>query len=117
MKIEAETEPTPWKEMTDEEKGALLLARINGATLQTKAYGSDWSDKDFSNNKFHSDFVYRIKPDPVVETVTLKGGVYEDCAYFFDVFEQNKKSWYTHRITFETVDGVPDCSTVKMDKL
>ena len=114
MKIE---EGKYWKDMTDAEKGALLLARINGATLQTKIYDSVWLDKDFSNNKFHSDFVYRIKPDPVVKTVTLKGGVYEDCGYMLEMSKDLKQSWYTHRITFDTVDGVPDCSTVKMEKL
>ena len=104
---EPEAEPTPWKDMTDAEKGALLLARINGATLQTKAYGSDWLDKDFYNNKFHSDFAYRVKPDPVVETVTMYGGLLTDYCWFGSPREDTD----THRITFTTKDGKPATGT------
>ena len=115
---EPEAEPTPWKDMTDAEKGALLLADLEGQAVEYwDALAGKWSEPVAYRPKWFDYDAYRVKPDPVVETVTLKGGVYEDCAYMFEISKDLKQSWYTHRITFDTVDGVPDCSTVKMEKL
>lgn len=91
-----------WGEMSDAEKGALLLARVKGATLQTMAHGSDWMDKDFSNNKFNGEYAYRIKPEPVVGEEGLEV-FYSDG---FGVEGVSGSDWpATHRITFTTIDG------------
>ena len=104
-------EPKLWKDMTPEEKGALLLARVEGAKIQCKAYGSDWMDKDFSNNKFNSDFAYRVKPEPHRKQVALYFGELREGALLSRVRTD------THRITFDLVDGKPDCNSIKMESL
>jgi len=50
-----------------------------------------------------------MKPEPVRETIELcgKGRVFEDRQLPSD----------THRITFDLIDGKPDCSSIKMEKL
>ncbi len=59
--------PKLWRDMTPEEKGALLLAHHEGrgieiATRDHKA----WYD---ANPTWQENFAYRVKPEPKVETV------------------------------------------------
>lgn len=101
--------PKTFGELSDEEKSELVLARhVHGEEIELWVYGAwlllpkpEWS----------SDARYRIKPkDPVVETVTMFGvnGRFSS-AYIC----RND----THKITYNTVDGVIDCSSVKMEEL
>ena len=79
--------PTLWADMTPEQKGARLLAKDREA--------------------------YRVNPEPKRETVTMSG--------------YNVGYWYfgseclidrdTHQITFDTINGEPDCTTIRMDRL
>ena len=59
-------------------------------------------------------YPYRVKPQPpapVVETVTLlTGAVYDWCAD--RDYQCGTKN--THRITFDLIDGVPDCASIRM---
>jgi len=105
--------PKLWRDMTDEEKGALLLAHHEGKVIEwngTSAKTGEWTgweacdddclwDGDFDGEGF----AYRIKPEPVreVERVTI-------------VNADNMKIGYG---TIETVDGKPDCASIKMERL
>lgn len=91
-------EPRLWKDLSPEEKGALLLAHHEGRDIQMYA-----SDHWYTVNPIWEDFTaYRIKPEPVRNSVEMKWGL---------------GSLDTHRITFDLVDGVPDCSSIKMEKI
>lgn len=96
--------------MTPEEKGALLLAHHEGKVIEEKSqtFPYDWQD---SGGDFPlSHYAYRICHEPKVETVELYGRpdiqwVMERCDYD------------THRITFNLVNGKPDCTSIKMEVL
>ena len=60
----------PWKDMSPEEKGALLLASHEGKTLQYWKRGSGgW--EDCRSVAIHEHETYRVKPKPVVEEVVM----------------------------------------------
>jgi hypothetical protein len=110
--------PTLWKDMTDPEKGALLLAAHEGNAIMAydnvhkywfKAERPHWA----------SDFSYRIKPKaPKVETFTSRVQLWDDegvtrmCYAHGD--ELGKISNITH--TYTITDGiVTDCNTIIHD--
>lgn len=98
--------PKLWRDMTDAEKGALLLAEHEGKMIEVWANGAwysgipHWSDEA----------AYRVKPEPVRKTVD----------YWWRNDEGIKHTWGfgdTHRITFDLLDGKPDCTSIKMEKI
>ena len=96
-----------WKDMTPEEKGALLLAHHEGQVIEVWSSGwretkPSWCDK----------LAYRVKPEPMVETVSR----YSSSQDYWR-FTARKCSRGTHRITFDLVDGKPDCNSVKMEEI
>jgi hypothetical protein len=100
--------PKLWRDMTDAEKGALVLARYRGYVI---AWWNDvekqWSTKPV---EYWADYVaYRVH-DPKVETVTIYGR--PDVEWVWD-----RCDYDTHRITFATIDGKPDASSIKMEEL
>ena len=100
--------PKLWRDMTPEEKGALLLAHHEGKVIEMTSYipGTSqlaWNECP-SNWRPTDTGIYRIRPEPVRETVVR---YYQAGDSVFD----------THLITFETVDGEPDCASIKMEKL
>jgi len=98
-----------WGDMTPEEQGALLLAEHNGADIQM-FISSDWNDLHHSPCWFDHK-KYRVKPaDPVVVTHEIYGR--HELFWSFIYCEQD-----THKITYNTIDGVVDCSSVVMTKL
>lgn len=113
----ADDSPTIWRDMTDAEKGALLLADHEGKAIEFKniPVSTEWM---IAGPKWSSWCSYRIKPDQVREVVVLRGN---------DFGKDNSTHWSfrasghigedKYRITFETLDGKPDCSTVKMEEL
>ena len=103
-------EPTLWKDMTDAEKGALLLAEHRGGDVEYWS-GYAWNRHSKSMPLWCDGIAYRIKPAPVVETKEHTW----NWAYGFFGYDGPDDPKTTHRITFDTVDGVPDCSTVKME--
>ena len=112
----ASQSPTPkiWADMTDEEKGALLLAAHEGKVIEW-SYGLPWitqNSTDTSIANWSDDRAYRISPEPKVETVTLSGGSTYNWE-FEDAREGGQHN--THRITFNTIDGKPDCASIKME--
>jgi len=100
--------PKLWRDMTPEEKGVLLLAHHEGKVIE--CYNGDkWFESEYP--AFMDDQEYRIRPEPKVETVTLWGGIgrsWNACSFRHDD---------THRITFETIDGKPDCASIKMEEI
>lgn len=93
--------PKLWRDMTPEEKGALLLSAHEGKVIEYWKRGTGgWSVKP---NVWSAHESYRVKPEPVRETV-----VFDDKYYSFKIMKGR-------RITFNTIDGVHDCTSVKME--
>ena len=100
-----------WKDLTDCEKGAILLARYEGKKIEV-LFGGKWINEPFG--VFWDKDVYRVKPEPVVKTVGMYGSVGED----FKVVEKTDFFFdETHEITYKTEDGEPILDSIKMEKL
>lgn len=56
---------------------------------------------------------YRVKRKPVVEEVRIVGGKSSGFS-FYQVFENCGEDY---RITFTTIDGIPDCSSIRMTEI
>jgi hypothetical protein len=103
--------PTIWADMTPEEKGALLLARFEGKPIEMFADGP-WQ---VCTPAWYGHRAYRIKPESKRETVKLYGGGRASMVWCNDNYRGPDLD--THRITFYTIDGEPDCSTIRMERL
>jgi hypothetical protein len=99
--------PKLWRDMTREEKGALLLAEYEGRDIQQKA-GVSWVLK-IKSHKFLEEWAYRVKPEPKRQTVKLYFGELKQGALLHKVRTD------THRITFNLIDGKPDPKSIKME--
>ena len=86
-------EPKKWQDMTPEEKGALLLARHEGRSIERYHHG-EWTE--ISQPNFNIFWAYRVKPEPKVEVVEICHRQLE------------------HYIRFNMIDGKPDCASIKM---
>ena len=107
--------PTLWRDMSAAEKGALLLAQHEDRGIEVlhqllgwvPYQGLGWVPYQGS---LRQDRAYRIKPEPKVVkhywTGTADGG-----------FAGTDDLQDTHMITFNTVDGEPDLSSIKMEKI
>jgi len=103
--------PTLWRDMTDAEKGALLLAAHEGKVVEVWVvdhHASWWGEKAVSYWRDH--LAYRVRPEPKLETVTLHGS----CKWNWS-FVDGKNGIPTHRITFDTLDGEPVCDSIRME--
>ena len=101
-----------WKDMSPEEKGALLLAHHEGKTIEVWVVDHDWSG--WVKRSFHTwaeGNAYRVKPKPYRKQVSLYFGELKEGALISRVRTD------THRITFDLIDGKPDCGSVKMEKI
>ena len=106
-------EPKLWEDMTPEEKGALLLAHHEGKTIKGLWEGC-WRVCD-KIHKFTFTIIVpcRVKPELVKGSVTM-----EDINYGREWnFDGHKDTNATHRITFDLVDGKPDCNSIKMEEI
>lgn len=103
-----------WRDMTPEEKGALLLAHHEGKVIEwTWSFGSEFDMDSIRGTPVWSDtHAYRIKPETKVETVTLYGSPVKHIQWCLEQCALD-----THRITFNLIDGEPDCTSIKMEKL
>jgi hypothetical protein len=108
----SEEPPKLWRDMTPEEKGALLLAHHEGKMIETWFRGA-WIGK--GHGGWGKENAYRIRPEPKRETVRIEGYVIsnDDCVFsnMRDILGD------THRITFDLIDGKPDCASVKMERI
>jgi len=105
--------PKLWLDMTPEEKGALLLAIHEGKDVEwhnpvTMSPGM-WAEHRPS---YHVNDVcaYRVKPEPERETIVL----YDQCP---TIWTDCNPCDAEYRITFETIDGEPDCASIKMERI
>lgn len=110
--------PKTWGEMSNVEKGALLLAHhespgsvefYNGSVGWETLVGLGWL----------SETAYRIKPEPKRETVALAGLLSATVAglWEFDTMTSPHKEEADYIITFDTIDGEPDCTSIKMERI
>jgi hypothetical protein len=103
---------TIWRDMTDAEKGALLLAAYEGRPIEylSALNGNEWRLRRSCNYWYDTD-VYRIASGLERRTVSLYGCGYE--------WGQASKPCPqdTHRITYNTIGGQPDCASVAMERL
>lgn len=105
-------EPRPWGELTDAEKVELVEAWRDGRPIQYSHIDAGGMWLPLVSPGWHNDTPYRVKPpEPVVETVTLHGAI---GVYFT---KGDPVHFDTHRITFTTKDGEPDCSSIKMEPI
>ena len=102
--------PTLWCDMAPEEKGALLLAHHDGKVIEAWMYKEKWLALE---PEWIDDIAYRIKPEPKVEVVVLENDRNGGRSFYED--SGTHKS--THRITFNLIDGEPDCDSIKMEKV
>lgn len=104
--------PKIWCYMTPEEKGALLLAHYEGKVIEMFIAKGVWVE---CIPLWADDVAYRVKPEPTRKTVEiLTDGVNIELCDFFKLPEISNP---THRITFDMIDGEPDCASIKMEKL
>lgn len=90
-------EPKVWGELTDAEKGALLLAHHRGETIQFIPYdGATWK---FCIPQWADNKPYRVKPEPEVKTVSVS------CYVSVGARE--------HVGTIDLIDGKPDLTSLK----
>jgi hypothetical protein len=110
-------QPKLWREMSDAEKGALLLAAHEGKQIEylprpPGSIGYQGWRLVVGVAGLSGDIAYRIKPEPKREAVRLvRGG---DGKWQ----ERHHKAFVdTHAITFDTIDGEPDCASIRMEKI
>ncbi len=106
----ASDKPKLWRDMTPEEKGALLLAMHDGITVEIYV-GVNWLEKKAMT--FLEDYAYRIKPEPKVEAVN-QGYKTNSSGRFVTTSSLDHA---THVVTFNLIDGEPDCTSIKIEKL
>lgn len=104
----ADDTPKTWGEMTDAEKGALLLGVNRGQEIQY-AYADDMIWRGNHNGfTFNDGDHYRIKQQPVVETVTICGGPDDQ---LLPPWRYSMSGPYA--ITFNTTNGEPATGTFR----
>ena len=102
----ATPQPKLWRDMTAEEKGGLLLAAHERKVIEW-SYGLPWVTRNSSATSiaaWDDECAYRIRQEPKVETVAL--------CWRHDVGTVKNKIG-----TIDIIDGKPDCSSIKMEKL
>lgn len=94
--------PKIWGEMTDAEKGAMLLAHHEGKVIQCLYHKCDgWVD--IGDPIWAFEGRYRIKPEPVVGEAVLHGGGDYGCGNA--CFSDEDIECDTHTLTLPTLDG------------
>ena len=109
-----EDKPKMWRDMTPEEKGALLLAEHEGKAIEVfdLAYPDMWCE-DYP--VWNDEAAYRIKSEPKRETVTLVSyGTLNQWLKNGDLSKVHKDN-RKYKITFDVIDGEPDPSSIKIE--
>ena len=102
--------PKLLRDMTDAEIGALVRADNDGKVIEIWVH-DEWSEVD---PRWKPGNAYRVRPEaqrPKRETVTLHGSVTDE------LWGRDQTGYDTYRITFDLIDGKPDCDSIKMEKL
>jgi hypothetical protein len=93
--------PKQWRDMTPEEKGALLLAHHEGKVIESRWLGENWTPT--CAPEWHLGASYRIRPEPKRETVGLKySRAKDDVAVFWP---DSAKEWDLPDIELPLADG------------
>jgi len=105
-------DPKLWRDMSPEEKGALLLAHHEGKVIEfCRPRGTpDCPAHSWRAQRpiWTGGLAYRVRPER--ETVKLygsEGGAWSYERVYFD----------TLCITYDLVDGEPDCASIRMEKI
>ena len=108
---EVDDTPKPIRDMTDAEIGALVRANNEGKVIESicSEVDSEWDVVVYP--AWFQNKSYRVRPEPKRETVTLHGSVTDE------VWGRGTTEYDTHRITFDLIDGEPECGSVKMEPL
>ena len=91
-----------WRDMSDAEKGALLLAKNEGKVIEFKN-DADTLDWKVAVPRFFSWCYYRVKQEPKVETEQVTIVNCDGC--------------YIGKGTVITINGKPDPTSIKMEAL
>ena len=125
-----------WLDMTPEQKGALLLAYHEGKVVEhwdgvcwvecaptwfdDTAYRIEGNVVKYWDGVcwlecgvpyWNDDLAYRIRPEPKREVV--ERWIVYSCLEWVEAWPNSG----THRITFTTIDGKPDCASIKMEEV
>ena len=104
--LEDDTQDTPtlWKDMTPEEKGALLLANHEGKSIEWyRSFCLKWEPDDNFDPTEHQHIAYRIAlHKPVVDVRSLY------------IYQKDSDYSLTEIGTIYLIDGVPDTESIKM---
>jgi len=104
-----------WKDMTLEEKGALLLAHHEGKAIEFFGPEGSWElDIDFCPKGASAYLKYRVKPEPEVEVLEIYIGFNNKA---LDRWSTDRINLGKYKITFNLVDGEPDWSSLKGETL
>ena len=101
------TNRIPYGLLTNEEKKIL---KAEGPWISL-AIGHP--EQELANPAWMATLVYRRKKMPVIEKVSLVGGLYS----YGWVFDKHTDKYATHKITYNIVDGEVDVFSCKMEKL
>lgn len=99
----------PFNTLTAEEKGELLLANHEGKIIEMSIDGGETWERSYTPQWIGS-ACYRVKEDEVKEVVIYS---MSDLTTWLD----KEYGLDTHRITFNLVNGKPDCASVKMEEI
>jgi hypothetical protein len=113
---EVDDTPKPIRDMTDAEIGALVRANNEGKVIESicSEVDSEWDVVVYP--AWFQNKSYRVRPEPKRETVESCGSVDRDQdgkPHFFHYPVEAQ----THRITFDLIDGNPDCDSIKMEEM
>ena len=98
------------RNMTDAEIGALIRAKNDGKVIEVvDTCNGAWVPAPMPG--WHPHATYRVHPEPKRETVTLHGSATDE------VWGRGTMEFDTHRITFDLIDGAPDCDSIKMEPI
>lgn len=102
--------PKLWKDMTPEEKGALLLAHHEGKVIEWYDPVEDiWLIEGYHD--WDPELSFRVRPEPKVETVTVEGWV-----EFGKWWTGKRVPGVMHKITLTITDGEVD-ETAKVERI
>jgi hypothetical protein len=105
--------PKLWRDMTDAEKGALLLAWHRREEIEMLFCSGEWVTvtPQWAPNR-----AYRIRPEPNREKVTLR---YNQSLLRYSIWMTPDDAIPKNMpdITFDLIDGKPDLASVKMEEL
>ena len=92
--------PKLWRDMTAEEKGALLLAAHEGKVIEV--WEGKWVKRSF--NVWAEGVAYRVKPDNVRETVRVD-------------IRHSYRGYILGTGTINLINGEPDPASIRMERI